>query len=95
MRTLQKKFADEIVAHALEDTPNECCGILAGAEGVAKGMGCFSNSGLPDIVLRDPVRSLALCRRLGHDNLASLFSEAGSGATHALDYRAEVESFDD
>ncbi|MBI2873178.1 MAG: M67 family metallopeptidase [Chloroflexi bacterium] len=34
---LPKGFADEIVAHALEDDPNECCGILAGKNGkVAK-----------------------------------------------------------
>ena len=32
---LQKQYADAMVAHALEDDPNECCGILAGKDGSA------------------------------------------------------------
>ena len=30
---LPKQYADAIVAHALQDDPNECCGILAGKGG--------------------------------------------------------------
>ena len=30
MLELEKRYVDEIVAHALEDDPNECCGLLAG-----------------------------------------------------------------
>jgi proteasome lid subunit RPN8/RPN11 len=30
---LERKYVDEIIAHAREDDPNECCGILAGADG--------------------------------------------------------------
>ncbi len=33
MLQLEKRFADEITAHALEDDPNECCGFLAGLNG--------------------------------------------------------------
>ena len=33
MFTLERKFADEIVSHAREEDPNECCGILAGRDG--------------------------------------------------------------
>ncbi|MFQ5934635.1 MAG: Mov34/MPN/PAD-1 family protein [Dehalococcoidia bacterium] len=33
MFQLPKKYANEIVAHAREDAPNECCGILAGTDG--------------------------------------------------------------
>lgn len=37
MLELEKQYVDEMVAHALEDDPNECCGILAGHDGrVAK-----------------------------------------------------------
>jgi len=37
MLKLAKRYVDEMVAHALEDDPNECCGILAGHQGkVAK-----------------------------------------------------------
>lgn len=32
---IAREFVDEIVAHALEDRPNECCGIVAGRSGVA------------------------------------------------------------
>ena len=30
---LPKQYAEAIVQHALEDDPNECCGILAGKDG--------------------------------------------------------------
>lgn len=30
---LPKSYVTAMVAHALEDTPNECCGILAGKDG--------------------------------------------------------------
>ena len=33
MFKLEKRFADEMVAHALSEDPNECCGLLAGQEG--------------------------------------------------------------
>lgn len=33
MFTLEKRYADEIIAHAREEAPIECCGILAGADG--------------------------------------------------------------
>jgi proteasome lid subunit RPN8/RPN11 len=32
---LPKIFQDEMIAHALEDNPNECCGIIAGRDGEA------------------------------------------------------------
>jgi proteasome lid subunit RPN8/RPN11 len=34
--TLPQEMIDEMVAHAREDAPNECCGIIAGADGVAR-----------------------------------------------------------
>lgn len=33
MFTLERTFADEIISHAREEDPNECCGILAGRDG--------------------------------------------------------------
>ena len=33
MLQLEQHYVDEIVAHALEEYPNECCGILAGQDG--------------------------------------------------------------
>jgi proteasome lid subunit RPN8/RPN11 len=32
---LPKEFVDEMVAHAVQDAPNECCGIIAGKDGAA------------------------------------------------------------
>jgi proteasome lid subunit RPN8/RPN11 len=33
MLTLPRVFIDEMIAHAREDAPNECCGIIAGKDG--------------------------------------------------------------
>ena len=33
--TLPQSYIDEMIAHALEDAPNECCGIIAGKDGQA------------------------------------------------------------
>lgn len=35
MLTLPAEFIDEIIAHAREEAPNECCGIIAGVDGTA------------------------------------------------------------
>ena len=36
MFRLSKQHADEMIAHAKADVPNECCGILAGVDGEVK-----------------------------------------------------------
>ena len=35
MLTLERAYVDEIIAHARQDVPNECCGIVAGLHGDA------------------------------------------------------------
>ncbi|MEE8443208.1 MAG: M67 family metallopeptidase [Dehalococcoidia bacterium] len=35
MLELDKQYVDEMVAHALEDDPNECCGFIVGQQGRA------------------------------------------------------------
>lgn len=35
MLKLDQAYVDEIIAHAHEDAPNECCGIIAGSGGEA------------------------------------------------------------
>ena len=35
MLKIKKSFAHEMITHALEDNPNECCGILASNQGEA------------------------------------------------------------
>lgn len=32
---ISRKLLDEIVAHALDERPNECCGMVSGRDGVA------------------------------------------------------------
>ena len=41
---IPRRFADEMVAHALEEEPNECCGLLAGREGQAARLYRIANS---------------------------------------------------
>jgi proteasome lid subunit RPN8/RPN11 len=33
---ITQEIIDEIVAHSLEDAPNECCGLIGGADGEAR-----------------------------------------------------------
>lgn len=35
MLSLDRSYVDEIIAHARQDVPNECCGIIAGRDGRA------------------------------------------------------------
>jgi len=35
MLSIPEGFVEEMVAHALQDAPNECCGIIAGKDGRA------------------------------------------------------------
>jgi [CysO sulfur-carrier protein]-S-L-cysteine hydrolase len=34
--TIPKEIYDELLAHAREDAPNECCGLIGGEDGAAK-----------------------------------------------------------
>lgn len=36
MLTLPRSMVDEMITHAREDDPNECCGVIAGQGGAAK-----------------------------------------------------------
>jgi len=42
---LEQEYIDEMVAHAKEDAPNECCGIIAGDNGRATKLFRARNSG--------------------------------------------------
>lgn len=44
MLTLERSHVDEIIAHAREDDPNECCGIIAGDGGRATKLYRAANS---------------------------------------------------
>ena len=40
---LEQSYAEQIVAHAQEEDPNECCGIIAGIEGKATALYRITN----------------------------------------------------
>ena len=44
MLRIEKQHADEMIAHALEDDPNECCGILAGKDDAASRLYRITNT---------------------------------------------------
>jgi proteasome lid subunit RPN8/RPN11 len=41
---ISKALVDEMIAHAREDMPNECCGMIAGVDGEATGIIRVANS---------------------------------------------------
>ena len=55
MLELEKRYVDEMVAHALEDDPNECCGFIAGQGGRAAKLYRMTNTAAnPDRYDMDP-----------------------------------------
>lgn len=44
MLEMEKSYVDQMVAHALEDDPNECCGMLAGSNGTATKLHRMTNT---------------------------------------------------
>ena len=52
MLRMERRYADEIIAHATEEDPNECCGILAGSGDDVRHLYRITNK------VRSPVRYL-------------------------------------
>ena len=44
MLTIPKEFADDMIAHSRQEDPNECCGILAGRNGVVANLYRIANA---------------------------------------------------
>ncbi len=44
MLRIDKRFADEMVAHSMEEDPNECCGILSGTDGTVQELYRITNT---------------------------------------------------
>jgi proteasome lid subunit RPN8/RPN11 len=40
---IARALLDEVVAHAVRDAPNECCGVIAGGDGAATGVHATEN----------------------------------------------------
>ena len=60
---LPPEFIDEMVAHAREDAPNECCGIIAGSDGTAQKLFRAKNAEADAERLRDVVEDVLMATR--------------------------------
>lgn len=84
MLKIDRAHADEIIAHAREDAPNECCGIIAGADGrVARLYRAVNAEASPFRYNVDPKDLLRIYRDIddrGWDILAIYHSHTGSEA---------------
>ena len=59
MLRIDKKSFDEMIAHSIEEDPNECCGILSGADGTVQELYRITNTAKsPYRYLMDPQEHL-------------------------------------
>ena len=84
MLTLPKAFIDEMIAHAREDAPNECCGIIAGQDGRAEKLFRAKNTEASpyryNVDPKDLFRIHRECDQNGWDFLAIYHSHTASEA---------------
>ena len=97
MLHIGREFADEMIAHALEDDPNECCGILAGkAKAVEKLYRITNTAKSPYRYLMDPQEQFNAMRdseNEGWDLLAFYHSHTHSPAYPSMtDVRMALQS---
>ena len=81
---LPRALADELVAHAEDDLPNECCGMIAGRDGAATRVLRAKNSeGSPFMYVMEPMEQLRMMEAIedaGEDLLAIYHSHTRSAA---------------
>jgi len=81
---LPRVFAEELIAHALADLPNECCGMIGGREGAATSVHRATNTeASPFMYVMDPREQLQLMDAIddaGEDLLAIYHSHTRSAA---------------
>jgi proteasome lid subunit RPN8/RPN11 len=81
---LPQSFIDEMVAHAQEDAPNECCGIIAGEDGRAVKLFRAKNAEASpyryNVEPKDLFRIYRECEANGWDFLAIYHSHTASEA---------------
>ena len=65
MLTIPRPYADAMVAHALEEDPNECCGLLAASDGaIVKHYRMTNSERSPYRYYMDPKELLAAYREI-------------------------------
>ena len=81
---LAPALAEELVSHAISELPNECCGMIAGAGGVARRVIRASNSqGSPFMYVMEPREQMQIMDEIdasGDDLLAIYHSHTRSAA---------------
>ena len=81
---LPRALADELVAHAREDMPNECCGLVAGRDGTAvRVMRAVNTEASPFMYVMDPREQMRMMEEVedaGEDLLAIYHSHTRSAA---------------
>jgi proteasome lid subunit RPN8/RPN11 len=81
---LPRELAEELVAHARSEAPNECCGMLAGRDGVAVRVHRARNTeASPFMYVMDPLEQMRIMDDIddaGHDLLAIYHSHTRSAA---------------
>lgn len=84
MFLLERRYADELVAQAREEAPNECCGVLAGRDGrVAKLFRAVNGEKSPyryNVDPQDLLRIYRECDANGWDFLAIYHSHTHTEA---------------
>ena len=84
MLRLQKQLIDEMVAHARQEAPNECCGIIAGKDGRAAKLFRATNAEASpyrySVDPRDLFRIYRECEEKGWEFLAIYHSHTASEA---------------
>ena len=84
MFVLERKYADQIIAQAREEAPNECCGVLAGRDGrVEKLFRAVNAEKSPyryNVDPRDLLRIYRVCDANGWDFLAIYHSHTHTEA---------------
>jgi proteasome lid subunit RPN8/RPN11 len=77
-------LAQDLVAHAMADLPNECCGMIAGSDGVAtRVLRAANTEGSPFMYVMDPREQLRIMDDIddaGEDLLAIYHSHTRSAA---------------
>ena len=97
MISVPSNFVDEMIEHAVQENPNECCGILAGKDGLISALYRVRNSTpSPYRYVMDPKDQMNVMKEsdeLGLDLLAFYHSHTHSPAYPSeTDTRMAVES---
>ena len=90
MLKIPRRFLDEIVAHAKEEDPNECCGLLAGRDGVVSRHFRITNSDKsPTRYLMEPKEQFTAFKTMRTEGLSLL--AIYHSHTHSPAYPSETD----